>query len=324
MKSDPLIHVVLDANVLAAALTPKVHRSQRVSDVSRRIVASVVDCAWPLIRLHAPLICLTEAQCVLDKHFYCTWHGPTKDPSRRLTKAEYKHASERLRYISESRRIERLDLTTDHLRLVPLVAAVNFKYQIRRKRKDAAGQVKSHIIPPMGASDCLVAAISIDLASKVGPDSVKLITADRRLADVLSNCRRISSPKARSLALDSQSKAVGLTWTNAIYPECLDLNADDDATLKRVLAGWPLPTKVVTATDIRALSKADERLLFMLGTESKTLYRVGPDSLPYTDQLDEIQLKFSCETGKFITKAEIARKLLQWRKNPRLRPVNPD
>jgi hypothetical protein len=72
---------------------------------------------------------------------------------------------------------------------------------------------------------------------------------------------------------------------------------------------------------ISDISAKDAGVLHRLGLECKTTSGVGPDSLPYTSELDQVQSEFAIATGQYVVKAEIARRLLAWRKNPASRPA---
>jgi len=69
------------------------------------------------------------------------------------------------------------------------------------------------------------------------------------------------------------------------------------------------------------LTAGEEKKLFQLGEAIKTETGVGPDSLPYSKEIDALQIRFSIGTGVYMTKAEIAKRLLRWRKNPASRPT---
>lgn len=323
MRQDPRIHLVLDTNVLVAALSPKTCRSQSVAARANSILEAAVEHNWPLLSLHTPAFCLAEAQCVLDRHYYCKWHGESKKKEHRLTKSEYQKATDRLEHLTKSRLLQRMDLNADHLRLVPLVSSVNFKYQVRRRSKSdpkTGRSDASRIRPPMGAADCLIGAFAIELSIRMGLTDVVLVTADGRLADVMGRCRKLTPERMKSCHLDDIARRASLSWNADLYPPCLHLGKATDADLHSTLRGWPLPTRQVIPRIIDSLSQPLEKTLYQLGQETKDSSGVGPDSLPYTIELDGLQLRFANETGIYLSKADLAKRLLAWRKNPKRRP----
>lgn len=323
-KTDPTTHVILDANVLVTALSPKLHNNPEVVLRSKALLNAVVDNGWLPLRLHVPSICLAEAQCVLDKFRHCEWSGPVfRNPSLRLTSREYNQASLKLAAIAHSRQIHRLEISHDHLRIVPLVSVVNQKYQYRRRRRSSVGLATAprQVAQPMGAMDCVIAALAIEMAAKIDCDSVILVTADRRLADIMDKCRRLPERKARSLSLPATAHAAGFRWHSGIYPRCINLARTNDIELADVFSGWPLPARPVQPRILSDLTDTERRLLFNMNQEQQATSGVGPDSLPFSPELDRLQVAFAQRTGIYLRKAEIARQLLAWRKNPTSRPL---
>ncbi len=286
------------------------------------LLDAVVDFDWRPVTIHVPAICLAEVQCVLDKYRYCGWNGPaSKDRSKRLTKAEYVAASKRLAQIAGSRRVHRFDVSQDHLKMVSLVSVVNQKYKVRRwtQRSDRTSN-NSRVVPPMGTADCIVAAHAIDIGSKVGVGSVAVITTDKRLRDVLNRCSSLTQRKAESLSMNQIAHIAGFDWSQSLYPKCVHIGEATVDELRDALGSWPLPSRLLSHRTVAELSKSDLKKLYDLGVRIKDQTGVGPDSLPYSKELDCLQNGYACDTGKYLLKADIAKRLLAWRKNPSTRP----
>lgn len=287
------------------------------------MIDTVVEHKWPGMALYSPSFATAEAQCVLDKQRLCDWWGAVKkDPALRLNKREYTGAQSRLAELVRSRHIQRLELDPDHLELMRLASSVNFRYQVRRRSKDkVTGKLTGdRVRPPMGTADCLLVALAIDLCTKVGSERTVIVTADRRLSDVVSRCRRLGPKNAKSLGLLAIASRFALDWSPSIYPDCVDLAKVTDTDLAIALRGWPLPQRSVKRSTIADLSQQDRKKLYDLGQKTKVDTGIGPDSLLYTLELDKIQIQYAVDTGKYLLKAEIARQLMTWRKNVKSRP----
>jgi predicted nucleic acid-binding protein len=323
MKRDARKHILIDANVLSAYLAPKTHRDPAVYERSKILIDSAVKYGWPTVQLYTPTICVAETQCVLDKHRYCDWHGAPKDPQYRLTKAEYSESLRQLDHLLEARQLIRVEISHDHIAASALVSVPNAKYQYRREsnKKAAKKRDKSRIKPPMGAADCLIAGMAVDLSLRVGADDVVILTADRRLSDIMTACRTLTDTKARNLDLLTLAKRLNTKWSNVIYPRAINIAKCTEKELKGCLGGWPLPEREVCEKRCENLTNREQKELYDLGQQIKSEYGVGPDSLPYTAELDDLQIRFAIKTGVYSPRAEIARQLLAWRKNVKSRPT---
>lgn len=313
---------MVDANILAAYLSSKTTNSLAVHERSAIIIDAVIKHKWPSIELSTPSFCLAETQCVLDKHRYCDWHGRSKDTKHRLTKREYQQTSAHLFDLVEQRRLRRIELDPAHIVAASLASIVNSYYQIRRKSRSKVTKKvnKRRVKPPMGAADCLLLGMAIDLGLRVGVSDVVVVTADRRLADVAARCRALANDAAQKLGLDEVSARLGVEWSSSLYPPCILIGSATEADLADALGGWPLPSRDIRGKLVAELKTVDQRRLFDLGQDIKSESGVGPDSLPYSPQLDDLQMRFARATGIYLTKAEIAKQLLAWRKNPKSRP----
>jgi len=287
------------------------------------LLDSVVEYGWPLLQLYIPSFGITETQCVLDRHYLCDWHGAAKDRKYRLTKAEYSNATSKLRELQKVRQLHRLELDSQHLDAASLVSVVNSKYQVRRratapnKNKKTGSRVK----PPMGAADCLLLGLSIELGLRVGVGDVVVVTADNRMTDVADRCRRLTDANARTCGLYDIALRLGVQWSSELYPRCIHLARCTEAELSTLCGHWPLPTRELKQKTLDQLTAGEEKKLFQLGEAIKTETGVGPDPLPYSKEIDALQIRFSIGTGVYMTKAEIAKRLLRWRKNPASRPT---
>lgn len=313
--SDPVQHVVVDANTLSAFLHPQSTNSVPLQDASRILLGAVLHGNWPGIRLYSPAICIAEALAVLDKYRFCTWHGPVKsDPSKRLSAADYTQARDSLTNAVRSRRIEQLEHEPNHVLLAGLVSPVNNMYQIRRRRRNSPSG-NARVKSPMGATDCLIAGMTVHLVSRMGRDAVVLATGDQRLCDVVAKAGRVKVRQAERLGLITIAQEAGLIWRPHLYPRVVNLHRSTLAALRSTFGGWPLPTVVLTFKRRQDLTSQEATTLMATWVTVASEYAVSdPDNLPYSPLLDDLKTRFAVASGVYLSNECVFRHLLQRRK----------
>jgi len=313
MQPDARTHVVVDTNIICAFLNAKTVYSQDLAERAHNLINSVVYLDWTPLQLYIPAFAVAEAQHVLDKYRFCRWSGPTKaQPSKRLTAREYASASEMLAGLMRFKSCVRVDILPEHIPAASLVSLISSKYQITRSSKNNVG--------PMSAADCLVAGVAIDLGVRVGTDRVVIVTDDRRMWRVLQRCRRLPDEKAKSMPLNRVASQIGVEWSRDIYPRSILLSRVSDTQLADVFGGWPLPNTTCEKTTTASLSVLQKESLWKMSLDIKAAGGPGPDSLPYTAELDRIQVDFARQHSVYLLRSDISKSLLSWRKNPHLRP----
>ena len=313
---DSVRHVVLDANVLSVFLHPGSTHNEHVRERSRLLLQAGLNACWPGIRLYTPAICIAEAMGVLDKYRFCTWFNPVRaDPSRRLSATDHEYARTYLAEAVRNHRIEQLDQEPNHVLLAGLVSPVNARYQIRRKVKGRQSKVK----PPMSAADCLIAGLAIHLVSRIGRDSVILVTADQRLADVLTKARGLKPPKANVLGLTTVAEQAGLEWSPGLYPNCINIQRATDADMKKALGSWPLPTQPLVKKPRTALTEDERKLLTAAWSATAADYGLtNPDGTAYGPALEDIKARFAVSSSVLLENRELFLFLIGERKAKRL------
>jgi hypothetical protein len=315
---DPVRHVVVDANTLGAFLYANSTGSANLQQRSQVLLGAAIQGQWPGIKLYTPAICIAEALGVLDKYHFCTWHGPAKnDPSKRLSAMAYEAARDLLIGAVRSRTIEQLEHEPGHVLLAGLVSPVNQNYQIRRK--DRRGS-KAGVKPPMGATDCLIAGMTIHLVSRMGREAVVLATADQRLADVLKKAERIKQVRAVELGLVEVANQAGLTWGSKLYPSVVNLHKATPRQLRDAFGGWPLPTTPVVTKRRGTLTPQEATTLEDTWVEVAGEYGItDPERLAYSLTLDDLKTRFAVAARVCLSNEDIFRFLLQRRKAGQLR-----
>lgn len=186
----------------------------------------------------------------------------------------------------------------------------------------AAGDpLPSQIKPPMGATDCLIVAITMTLGWRLHPSPVLLVTSDQRQADVLLKCRQLSKkcesdPKLRDLGLPEAAAKLKQPWNERLYPGPLHLAQAKDQEIVEWLNGtWPPPSRYceeVASCD--ELTEKQKRQLKKVFFEVNDETNVSVDSLPSEDAVNTIQVRLADATGKVVPCQEIYRELQRWRK----------
>jgi hypothetical protein len=308
---EPVRHVVLDANIIAAYFCPNSTNSLRVRERSQVLIDAVLKAHWPNIRLYSPGICIAEARAVIDKYRFCTWWGPLKaDPSKKLRAPEYRAAQRNLAQAVQSRRIEQMEHEPAHVLLAGLLSPVNNCFQFRRRRAS-----KSIVKGPMGAADCLIAGMAILQGIRVGKERVILATDDQRLCDVMDKCRCLKGDRAATLGLEEVASAAGTSWRPDLYVPCLNIGKAPEKELREAFFGWPLPQSMPTTKRRSELTPEESRILGDMWLEISAEYGMSnPDSLPYTAALDDLRTRFALTATVCLPSGDIVHTLLNMRK----------
>ena len=216
-----------------------------------------------------------------------------------------------------SRTIEQLEHEPGHVLLAGLVSPVNQHYQIRRKGGKGGGG-NARVKPPMGATDCLIAGMT--LVSRMGRDAVVLATADQRLAVVLQKAERIKQDRAEELGLVEVAKQAGLAWGPKLYPCVVNLHKATPRELRSAFGGWPLPTSPVVTKRRAALTPQEATALEDVWVAVASDYEISdPERLAYSPMLDDLKTRFAVASGVCLPNEDIFRFLLQRRKAGQLR-----
>lgn len=304
-------HLVIDANVLSAFLYGASTNAKNVSERSRILLNAALQANWSGVRLYTPSICIAEAMGVLDKYRFCKWHGAVrKDNGLRLSSVDHAKSRDQLLRAVKERIIEQLSHDSDHVMLAGLVSPINNHYKIRTGKK---------VKPPMGAADCLIAGMTIHLINRLGKDSVMLVTADQRLADVLNRARKISESSAQRLGLVDVATQTGLQWNTDLYPSCINLSKASEAELREAFGGWPLPNNPLQRKTQSELTEGEKQSLLESWMTVATRHRMtNPDRLPYAAALQEIRCEFAVRTSVNLASDDVYWFLINMRKAGKL------
>ena len=304
--ADAQVHVVVDANILAAGFCPVTHKDETVKNRSQILIKSICETNWPYIRLYAPSICIAEALGVIDKYKYCTWYGELKaNPSKQLSDSDYQSVLSKLNDSVKNRKIVQIEHEPDHILFSNLISPVNAFYQLGYNS-------------PMGAMDCVIGAFAILMKTRLSCKRVILVTADSRLASVIEKCKKLSLDEMKYLGLEETSKICGINWSTEIYPECVNLKDVSNEELVKQFIGWPLPTCQFNYRIVEDLLPEEGVDLCQIWRDISKEYAFlnnNPDNLPYTLALDDLRTRLAVKSKILMPNEDIYRRIVNWRKS---------
>jgi predicted nucleic acid-binding protein len=312
---DPRRHVIVDTNLLIYYLHPGSADTATIRERCRVLFESVLTANWSGIRLYVPAISVAEAIGVLDKYRFCTWSGPVKgDSSKRLSSSEYKKARNILTEAIRTRQLEQIDHEPTHVSLASFISPINQMFQFRRHR----GQ-RHRVKSPMGAADCLIGGMAVLLQRRLGGGQVVLATADQRLADVMMKCRSLTRTRAETLGIKATAEAVGIVWSDKVFPRVVNIRDAKVAELREVFLGWPLPTSACMTKTRSKLTTAEEDQLVEVWRRVAERHCVSnADAIAHTPMVCELKTEFAATSGIEMTCYEIFLALLGIRKAGRM------
>lgn len=134
--------------------------------------------------------------------------------------------------IHNGRVFYQLELNRYHVLGIDLVAPIDHYFKIQKKSKYST---------PAGTFDQLLVSMSVHLGHVHGTENVTMLTADRRLAQLVSKCRK-PIPKAtmEKLKLSRAQDVAGKAFSPAIFPEAINLETCSSTELEGTLGAWPL------------------------------------------------------------------------------------
>ena len=228
-------YLLLDANVTAAYYLPKSISSTKVRDRIEVIFNSIRSGASDHF-LYIPNFVIAEVFNVFMKYSFGGWNVHVKKP---LDTRIYNSLVKQFQTdIHNGKFITQYELNRYHILGVNLVAPVDHSRQITRP-KTVKGKKRTPF--PMGTFDQLIVSMSVQLGKLHGVDNVAIITADKRLSEVVRVCRGgLKAATIKKLKLDSAEETTGFKFSPSIFPTCLHLTHANKSDLKEFFDEWPL------------------------------------------------------------------------------------
>lgn len=240
-------YVLLDANIVAAYFIPEAIRSKTALRRTEILIEAVRKRAVDDIELLLPNICIPEVFGVFAKYAYGKYN---KQVTRTIDTRRYRTAREKLReYIHNGAVLHQYELNRYHILATDLIAPIDHRFQIRKKKR----------FNPMSATDHLVVAMGIVLARLHGQASVVVFTGDRRMADAVQRATKLKRTTVDSMRLAARAEELGYEWGHQLFPRVINLVEAKDQELELSLGRWPLPTKAPRGSEPRATARPRRR-----------------------------------------------------------------
>lgn len=287
--------VLLDANLVVGYYLPESLSSVSARPHIKNIIDAVRNGGVPEIFLYIPDPCIPEVFAVFAKYFFATWDRQVKkNLSKKLKKADYEAMLSKFQKdLHNGKLLNQVELNPYHILATHLISPVDANYEYYRNRHNQKVKRNKKM---MGATDHTIIAMGINLSRIHGRGNFTVLTADHRLADILTRAISVRRNKAEKLGLLETAKELGLEYGKDIYPHVINLAKTTRKELRGFFGMWPLPTKPIIKKPMLRLHAADCQLLADLREKSG----IGRDSLPYTDTFESICREFECIKGQAV------------------------
>lgn len=312
-------YLLLDANMLAGYYAPETLNRQ-AADAGPRIktiIDSVRKGCTTDLRLLVPEICVAEAQTVLSKHANPKWKGKRagkrSDPQSIDMRKYRRIAKNMAEDLHGARLIESIPIQRYHVLAKHLITPVDHHTRI----PNAAGTDHTKAI---GGTDELICGMAIWLNRFLGGDRLLVVTADYRMAKVLSKARKLTKKQIEDWGIRKKAEeSIGFAWDPGIYPQALYLPSATEKELREHFGSWPLPTRKAKPKKAdRPFTKREIGVLL-------DLYRgigIARDRLPYTEAMTSLTRQFNDATGRACDKEAVWTLMMEqakqggWRLSP--------
>ncbi|MBB02580.1 MAG: hypothetical protein CMJ47_08045 [Planctomyces sp.] len=250
---------------------------------------------------------------ILDKYRYCEWGKDIKkNPALRMSDTDYVTARLTLGDAIKTRKIEQLEHEPLHVLMTGLISPVNSYFQMK--------STSSKKREPMDATDCLIASMALHLVSRLGNESVLLVTGDKRMSDVVKKAPEVDDKTAEEIGLKSTASEVGIEWSPKIYPRVVNIHSASEDELVAAFGGWPLPqTNLISKTVEELANEEIEQLRESWLAVRAKRPKLTVDNLAYSKELEEIKIDFANRVSVYLPNKDLLRMLLRIRKAGKLK-----
>jgi len=287
--------VLLDANIVAGYYLPESLESVQAKKRIKNIIDAVRNGGTLEVLLFIPNLCIPEVFAVFAKYGFAIWERSVKrNLPKGIKKTRYKEIRENFRSdLHRGSLLQPIELNRYHILAADLISPVdaNFEYYRNRQNRKTKRYKKM-----MGAADHTIIGMGINLSKIHGRNNFAILTADRRLADILTRANSVNKNTAKRLGLVKTAQELGLEYGANIYPYVINLANATKNELRRFFGVWPLPMKPINKKLMSSLSPSDCQLL----SELRRKLGIGRDSLPYTDNFELICREFERIKGQAV------------------------
>ena len=132
----------------------------------------------------------------------------------------------------------------------------------------------------------------------------------------------LSESRAASLGIRSAAEAVGVPWSDGVFPQVINVRDAKVAELRDAFLGWPLPAKPCTSVSRQSLTgRAEADLVDVWHRVARRNSITNPDKLPHTQLLSEIRTEFASQSQLEMSSGDVFQALISLRKSGNLPPV---
>lgn len=304
--------LLLDANVVAGYYLPEALSSTKARDPIKIIIESVSNLGRPDIFLYIPSLCIPEVFSVFAKYHLATWDNHIKKVlPRGLTKNKYQKIRKQFRDdIRNGALLQPVELTQYHIQATNLISPVDANFEHYRTRSN---KKKRRPKKMMGAADHTIIGMGIQLSKIHGRDNFAIVTADNRLADILTKATSVNRNTAKRIGLIETANELDLDYGPNIYPDVINLAKITKGELAAFFQAWPLPASPPTGKPLSKLTLSDAKLL----SDLRKKRHIGRDRLPYTQDFEIICHEFERLKGHLVDRHAVWTTLSNYEKNPK-------
>lgn len=225
------MYFLLDANIIAGYYLPRSLSSKKAADRIPYIIDSVRSGGSDHF-LYIPNFCIAEVFGVFAKYSFGRWNRDVKKAGGTVDSRVYESLCKQFKKdIHNGKLIYHLELSRYHVLAVDLVAPIDHYFKFSQEKQPI----------PAGAFDHLIVAMGMHLSHIHGRQNVCIITADSRLAKLVTKCRRhIPEQTANKLKLYRAEEIAGKPFSEDLFPRVLNLASCSNKTLKDLFQEWPL------------------------------------------------------------------------------------
>lgn len=310
MKEFPTKHtkfVLIDANLAAGYYLPASLNSIKAREKIQVIVNSARNGASPELCLFIPNICISEVFGVFAKYFFARWDKHVKKTLPQKLKKD-KYDSIRKQFCNDLHNgiiFQQIELDRYHILSTDLISPIDAKYEYYRSSRKRKKQKRM-----MGGTDHAIIGMGIYLNKIHGHNSFSILTADNRLADILSKASHVRLSTAIKLGIVKTAEDLGIKYSSYIYPRVLNLAKTSKSDMRDFFDVWPLPQKPLKKQPLKIFSVEDCILLSKLRQQSG----VGRDKLPYSDTFEKICSEFEAMKSQRVDRNSAWRSLSNYEK----------
>ncbi len=138
--------------------------------------------------------------------------------------------------------------------------------------------------------------MGIQLSKTFGKEAFAILTADHRLANILTKASSVNRNTAKKLGLIQTAEELGLAYGPSLYPHVMNLVKARKRELSEFFGVWPLPEAAIVPELLTDLTKGDCQLL----SDIRKRRGVSRDSLPYTEGFEAICREFERIKGQRV------------------------